>query len=99
MLTRTYVMSCSNELLYSKMIGQKLCVLSIHRLGLAVARFGISSSVVLVTFVVRVSCARAAKFFASVACTCEPPRESLTRVVSQFQSPGYLSAEQRRCQN
>ena len=97
MLTRTYVMACSNELLYSNMVGQKPCMLSIHRL--AVARFGMSSSVVLVTFVVRVSCARAAKFFASVAWTCEPPRESLTRVVSQFQSPGYLSAEQRRCQN
>ena len=96
MLTRTYVMSCSNELLYSNRVGQKPCMFSIHRL--AVARLGISSSVVLVTFVVRVSCARAAKFFASVACTCEPPRESLTRVVSQFHKPGYLSAEQRRCQ-
>ena len=74
-------------------------MVSIHRLGLAAARLGTSSSVVLVTFVVRVSCARAAKFFASVAWTCEPPRESLTRVVSQFQRPGYLSEKQRRCQH
>ena len=75
-------------------------MVNIQRLGLAAARLGTSSSVVLVTFVVRVSCARAAKFFASVAWTCEPPRESLTRVVSQFQRPGYLSEkQQRRCQN